>query len=265
MTNSNKFTVLGVGYNSEPWIRVCLDSVVNQKYDNYDIIMIDAFTNDGTYDVLLEYESKHENFTCVRKTNRCFQTENIKDGVNLATPGSIIVTVDFDDWFPDDGVLSRLNKVYTDDVWMTYGTYIEYIGNGQYRVFPDGFFHQHTEETIKTNSYRSARWLSSHLRTFRRELFMNIKDEDLIDPETNSYYDISGDVTFMMPMLEMSAERQRYISDIMYVYNRTNPISDDKKDVNGSVGSVRQEQVANRIREKIKYSRLESLREGNEQ
>jgi len=255
----NHFTIVGVGYNSAPWIRMCLDSVVNQEYDNYDIIMVDAFTNDGTYDVLKEYESNHENFTCVRKTDRCFQTENVKDGVHLSKPGSIIVTVDFDDWLPDSGVLSRLNEVYSDDVWMTYGTYAEYVGGDNYQVFPDGFFHEHTEETIATNNYRSARWLTSHLRTFRKELFMRIKEEDFIDPVTNSYYDTAGDFTFMMPMLEMAAERQRYIPDVMYVYNKTNPISDDKKDVNGSVGSIHQERIADSIREKTKYIRLESL------
>lgn len=254
------FTIVGVGYNSTPWIRTCLDSVVNQNYDNYDIIMIDAFTNDGTYDVLKEYENNHENFTCVRKTNRCFQVENIRDGVLKAKPESIIVTVDFDDWLPDLEVLSRLNEFYTDDVWMTYGTYMEYGGDGRCQVFPEGFFHQHTEDTIKNNNYRDARWLSSHLRTFRRELFMKIKEEDLIDPTTNSYYDMAGDFVFMLPMLEMSAERQKYISDIMYVYNKTNDLSEDRhyhKD--GSIGVTRSEEVANHIRGKKRYSRLDTL------
>ena len=128
------------------------------------------------------------------------------------------------------------------------------------KFFPDGFFHGHTE-TIATNNYRSARWLTSHLRTFRKELFMRIKEEDFIDPVTNSYYDTAGDFTFMLPMLEMAAERQRYIPDIMYVYNKTNPISDDKKDVNGSVGSIHQERTADSIRQKTKYARLKSLNE----
>jgi glycosyltransferase involved in cell wall biosynthesis len=259
----NHFTIVGVGYNSKPWIRKCLDSVVNQNYKNYDIIMVDAFTNDGTYDVLKEYEQNHQNFTCIRKTNRCFQVENTRDGVHKAKSNSIIVTVDFDDWLPHENVLSKLNEVYTDDVWMTYGTYAEYVGNDQYRVFPDGFFHQHTEETIATGDYRSARWLSSHLRTFRKELYMNIRDEDMIDPKTNDYYDLAGDFVFMLPMLEMAAERQRYISDVMYIYNKTNQLSEfthcHRDGTSGNAAASIAEVVANKLREKERYSRLETL------
>jgi len=104
------------------------------------------------------------------------------------------------------------------------------------------------------NNFRSHRWLASHLRTFRRELFLNINHEDFIDSQTKTYYDISGDVCFMLPMIEMCGEKFEYIPETMYVYNRTNDLSEDK---NG--GNIRQMAVADQILNKKRYTRLDSL------
>lgn len=256
---NNHFTILTLGYNSQPWIRHCMDSIVNQDYDNFDVIAIDACTTDGTFDTLQEYEEKHDHMTLVRKNHRCFQVENTRHGVLLSKPNSIIVTVDFDDWLPDNQVLNRLNSVYNPDVWMTYGTYSEFHGVA-ISTFPPGFFYRYPDEVVENNDFRSHRWLASHLRTFRRELFLSIKEEDMIDPVTNRYYDMAGDFCFMLPMIEMAGERFEYIPETMYVYNRTNELSEDKHDHrDGTVGVSRQEQIADSIRNKQRYSRLDSL------
>ena len=259
---NNHFTILTLGYNTKDWIGRCLDSIVDQDYDNYDIIAIDACTTDGTFDIVRQYETEHDRMTVVRKNHRCFQVENTLHGVLLSKPNSIIVTVDFDDWLPDNQVLNRLNAVYNPDVWMTYGTYCEYHGNEQYRFFPPGFFYRYPNDVVENNDFRSHRWLASHLRTFRRELFLNINHDDLIDPRTKTYYDMAGDFCFMLPMIEMCGERFEHIPDTMYVYNRANELSEDKHDHrDGTIGVSRQEATADSIRNKQRYVRLDSLQQ----
>lgn len=55
----------------------------------------------------------------------------------------------------------------------------------------------------------------------------------------------------MYPMLEMSGEEHyRFISDVNYVYNETNPINEHKVDI----GMVNDH--ANKIRNKKSYKRL---------
>ena len=94
--------------------------------------------------------------------------------------------------------------------------------------------------------------MASHLRSYRRDLFLKIKEDDfkLSDGE---WLDVTGDQAFMLPMLEMSGERSRFIPDILYVYNVANPTRD------GATKVGRQEEVARYIRLKEKYNRLESL------
>lgn len=51
-----KVSVVTVCYNSEQTIRCCMDSVLQQTYENIEYIVIDGGSTDGTVDVILEYE-----------------------------------------------------------------------------------------------------------------------------------------------------------------------------------------------------------------
>ena len=64
---------------------------------------------------------------------------------------------------------------------------------------------------------------------------------------------MAGDAAFMYPMLEMARERSSYIKDIMYVYNKTNPLSEDR------INLKKQEDIAAYIRSKKINNRLDSL------
>lgn len=238
---NNHFTVLMHGYNSIQWIEKCLNSVLIQTYHNYDIICVDACTTDGTHEYL-----KNKLPNVIRNTTQKYQLENISLGVSIAKEKSIIVTLDFDDWFHDKDVLKRLNEYYNDNIWMTYGTYEEF----PYRSVSH-IYHQYPDNIVETNTFRQYKWLASHLRTFRRELFLNISEND--KKINKEYLRYAGDLAFMFPMLEMAGNHSKYISDIMYVYNRTNPLSEDK------IASKEQERNANYIKSKQPYSRLQRL------
>ena len=60
-------------------------------------------------------------------------------------------------------------------------------------------------------------------------------------------------MSFMYPMIEMCGERFKYIDQDMYVYNKTNSLSDDRVNVKN------QERQANLIKASKKYNRLETL------
>ena len=55
----------------------------------------------------------------------------------------------------------------------------------------------------------------------------------------------------MFPMFEMSGEEHyRFLPNINYVYNETNPLSDHKVDLNATIV------LANKIRNKPEYKKL---------
>jgi hypothetical protein len=87
------------------------------------------------------------------------------------------------------------------------------------------------------------------LRTFRYGLWKNIDHDDLKD-ENGEYYTMAYDQAIMLPILEMSGERCRYIDDILHVYNKENPLNVDK------IKALKQSETAKEIRQKRKYNRI---------
>ena len=124
---------------------------------------------------------------------------------------------------------------------MTYGNYV-YYPNGQKGVEPSAY----PNDIINDNSFRNDRWRASHLRTFKTELWKHINLEDLKDHD-GDYYKTAYDQALMLPLLEISGHRSRFISETMHVYNRSNPLNVDK------VKQQLQYQTAQKIRAKKPY------------
>lgn len=57
MSQNDYVSVTIVTYNSGRFIKRCLESVLEQKYDNKEIIVIDNASTDGTVDILEQFES----------------------------------------------------------------------------------------------------------------------------------------------------------------------------------------------------------------
>lgn len=244
----NFFSIVVDVCNQETWVRQCLDSCVTQKYDNYEIIIVDAKSDDSTYEICMEYQSNYPNVKVYRNEVRQPQVANFIWLSKLSKDGSIVVSIDGDDWFKHDMVLDKLNEVYNSgEVWMTYGTYEEY----PYRDVSRHYY-PYPEDVIKQNSFREYRWLASHLRTFRKELILKINESDLLD-NTGVWLPTTGDQAIMLPMLEMASERSRYIKDILYVYN----VYDISRD--SVVNQNKQIELANYVRSRTKYSRINNL------
>lgn len=55
--NNNFFSIIIDTCNHEKWIEQCIQSCLFQKYDNYEIIIIDAISEDKTFEICKEYES----------------------------------------------------------------------------------------------------------------------------------------------------------------------------------------------------------------
>ena len=243
----NHFTILMMGHNSRPWIELCLKSALLQDYPNFDIIAIDAKTDDGTYDYLQQHVGLNTHLKVIRNEKRKYQTQNVYEGSFIAKSNSIIVTLDFDDWLPHNKVLAILDKYYSNNIWMTYGSMMK-SGTGS-KVWGFG---RYSDEVISNNSFRLDHWRASHLRTFRRELIMHIPPSNFKDTD-GEWFKAGGDLTFMWPMLEMSGDRFHFISEPLYVYNEGNENSDFRKVPNEQI------RIQELLRAKSPFKRLEVL------
>ncbi len=234
--------------NQEEWIERCVGSCLGQKYSNFEIILLDALSDDSTFKISKEYEKDFPNFKAFQNTKRLPQIANIVELTKKSKENSVCVTVDGDDWLKNSHVLKKLNDVYKNEkVWMTYGSYEEF----PYRSVKF-HYHSYPDEVIDNNSFREYKWLASHLRTYKRELFLKIDENDFkrLDGE---WLDTAGDQAFMLPMLEMSGNKSAYIDEVLLIYN----VANQKRD--GAVNEKRQVEMANYVRSLKKYNKLNCL------
>lgn len=93
-------------FNKKTYLRNCIESVINQKYHNLEIILVDDGSTDGSAEICDEYVKKDSRITVIHKQNEGLVSAR-KSGINIAS-GKYITYVDADDWIED----TYYEKVY---------------------------------------------------------------------------------------------------------------------------------------------------------
>ncbi len=104
-----KFSVIIPAFNAETVIEESINSVKKQQYSNYEIIVVDDYSTDKTFNVISSIEG----------IKVCKSPYNMKDGgarnigIDNAT-GEYIIFLDADDYLVDENVLRNLNNIIND-------------------------------------------------------------------------------------------------------------------------------------------------------
>jgi glycosyltransferase involved in cell wall biosynthesis len=204
-------------------------------------------STDNTVSIIKEEIKNDDRFTLIENKSKEMALGNIYKGIKLLNlnDDDIIVRLDGDDWFATKDVLKILNENYKKyNCKLTYGSYCEH---------PSGnigkFAKQIPEDIIKSNSFRQFEWSSSHLVSFKYDLWKRIDKKDLLDSD-GEFYKMTCDLAIMFPMLEMAGENSKYIKDILYVYNNSNPLNDHK------INNQYQLKLEQEIRNGRKYNKI---------
>jgi len=225
-------------------------SIKAQTYSNYECIIYNDASTDKTGQKIDEFITHFgdSRFRVIHNTENRKALSNIVDGFNNMKckddPESVLMIIDGDDYLFCEYSLEQVSQYYSKtEVLLTYGSFIQWpTGELSFpRVFPP--------EIVANSAYREHPFITSHLRTFKSKLWYAIRDEDLRDSD-GSYFKTGWDVAFMMPMLEMAGGRFAYIPNVLYVYNRWNPISDD------IINTADQRRVDMLVRTRQRYNKV---------
>ena len=234
---NKSFVILIMSYNNGPWIEKNLLSVLEQDYDNYRIIYINDASTDGSEKKIKQFIELYDfkkRITLIENSQNKGAMYNMYHNVHACRNEEIIVTVDGDDFLAHPHVLSTLNAYYANpDVWLTYGNYVNY----PMRIYQDKWVKSGCSPLdltiVNQQGVRAHAFVTSHPRTFYAGLFKRIRKEDLLDE--GNFVSTCCDVACMLPMVELAGEHAYFVSDILYCYNRENPISDFRKDRMGQL------------------------------
>ena len=251
----NHFTIVILSYNNEKWVEKNVNSAINQIYENFDIKFVDDASTDKTgkkaekifSKLIQENESLADRIQVIRNETNKKALANLYRCVSESKPGSIIVALDGDDWLGNRFVLRTLNEVYQNPkVWITAGSYIESVGGKVVRP--------KVSDDYWDGNIRHKEWSFSHLRTFKRELFLSINKEDMMDSVDGDFYKFTWDRVIMYPMIEMAGRNHfKPVMNINYVYNRENPLAVDR------VHRHNQLRIEAELKQKTPHKRLKEL------
>ena len=101
-------SILVAVYNTEKYLRECLDSLINQTYTDLQIICIDDASTDGSLAILKEYELKDSRILVLQNKENLGQSKTRNHGLEYAT-GEYCGMVDSDDWIEPDAIEKIVN------------------------------------------------------------------------------------------------------------------------------------------------------------
>ncbi len=91
------FSIIVPIYNCEDYISACIESVINQGYDNYEMILIDDGSTDRSLDICEDYANRNTKIIVYHKENEG-QLKSRQYGIEKAC-GDYLLFLDADDYY----------------------------------------------------------------------------------------------------------------------------------------------------------------------
>lgn len=102
-----KLSVIVPIYNSEKFLKKCIDSIINQRLESMEIFLINDGSKDKSLKICEEYED--ERIRIINNSNKgCSYSRNL--GIQLSR-GEYIMFIDSDDYYIQDQFLKKIIKI----------------------------------------------------------------------------------------------------------------------------------------------------------
>ena len=216
------FSLIIPVYNAEKFIGRCLDSLLEQTFKDYEIIVVDDCSKDNSLNVLQEYSKKYPIIQVIHQEKNGGSVLARETGM-LHSSGEYIIHVDADDFYLSD---KRLEHIY-DEIQRT-GADIVVTGfrtgkdPSSSRVaqnkLPFGFYDETEYSKLKTNIFGFCKSGTNRMvypnlwsKTVRKDLYM------VSMGKTSRTLRIGEDVALTFPALVL-AKSLSVIDEPTYFY-----------------------------------------------
>jgi len=106
-----KISVITVTFNSEKTVKDTIESVLKQKYQDYEYWVIDGGSKDNTVDIIKEYEPKFEGKMRWVSEKDKGMYDGINKGIRMAT-GDVVGIINSDDFYHRDDIFDVIVKSF---------------------------------------------------------------------------------------------------------------------------------------------------------
>lgn len=172
-----KFSIIVPVYNVENYLEECVNSILNQEFHDYEIILVNDGSTDKSGEICDEYAKKFENIKVIHQTNSGSSCAR-NTGINHAQ-GTFILFVDSDD-FINKGSLSEISKCISEDpsVDVIFLRAMKFYKSSNTKILETGYdkraiFQKPKEEVLKHLTTLDKFPGSASTKLVSRELIIN--------------------------------------------------------------------------------------------
>ena len=210
------FSIIIPVYNVEKYLHRCIKSILNQKFDDYEIILIDDGSKDNSIEICRKYAEVNNNITLITKKNGGAASAR-NEGIQKSR-GNYLLFVDSDDYWNGEFSIRRLAEKLesTNTDICLYGCYDEWfntkkrvLSRGNYSSFlKDGNTEAILNTLIRVDQFPGSCWIFAVKREF-------IISNHIQFPEKNRTEDIEWIVSIFSKLPSIS-----WIDDCFYIYSK---------------------------------------------
>lgn len=139
------FSIIVPIYNIERYLEQCIESVLAQDYQNYELILVDDGSPDNSIDICVKYAKQCPNIVFIRKINGGLSDAR-NAGIKLAR-GKYLMFLDSDDYWEGTSILSDLQKIIVENT-------PDVIFNYMSSVYPDKIINHYMNREKLVGSFR---------------------------------------------------------------------------------------------------------------
>ena len=107
------FSIIVPIYNVERYLEQCIESVLAQDYQNYELILVDDGSPDNSIDICTKYAKQYSNIVFIHKINGGVSDAR-NAGIQIAR-GEYLMFLDSDDYWEGRTILSDLQNIITEN------------------------------------------------------------------------------------------------------------------------------------------------------
>lgn len=132
-----RFSVIMCAYNLEKIVNIAIESVLNQKFDNYELIIVNDGSLDNTLEVLKKYEEKANGKIRVINNKKNIGLSASRNKAIAQAKGKYIVHLDGDDTLYNRNTLANIDATIGDQDYDIIYFGVQYVGGGNKLYLPN--------------------------------------------------------------------------------------------------------------------------------
>lgn len=202
----SKISIIVPVYNTERYLHKCIDSILNQTYESFELILVDDGSTDHSLNICKEYEEKDKRIKVLHKENGG-QGSARNLGIDKAE-GEYIGFVDSDD-FIHPRYYEILKKLLDDTNADIACCHYQFIQPDEKQIFEELDYNSilSKAEVIITREFmenydryfRAVSWISPCTKLCKREMFINTRyPEGVIDEDSYILHHLLGNSDIMV-------------------------------------------------------------------